>query len=347
MTSVHLQRRRRLRLSPPLLPPAPQITTIALDDADEGVPYSMDIETTGVCTSVLMVGDLPDGLTYTDNEDGTGTIAGTPTEDGTFALTFTASGPGGSDEAELNLTVNAPAFDPYSYTSMNANFGFRAGDVTLSGSDITVVANTGDGDLSVRPLNATTRPVWAADPAGNGKPGAVFDGSTDGMFLRDVADTTTRSLDSIINADVGWALTVFKVSAANINTDDATAINNDAIWKCAGDYAGVYARDTAGAGTLYGVNRDAGGHDVVSDAFTFDVTHVATWKHTGGNVSLQVDGGTPVSASSGNTANLTSQVRFFCGIGVFTAGVWQHYMADDVAPVDEADIVTGMGAYYP
>jgi len=54
-------------------------------------------------------GPLPAGVTFTDNGDGTATLGGTPTVDGSFALTITASNGVLPDATQtFTLTVNAP-----------------------------------------------------------------------------------------------------------------------------------------------------------------------------------------------------------------------------------------------
>jgi arabinogalactan endo-1,4-beta-galactosidase len=140
-------------------------------------PGSFTVRTNGVPTpSVTETGALPPGVTFTDNGDGTATIAGTPAPGpasvGTFPLTITASnglspdtqsftltvapvtGPpvtapvGGSVPATLSLSLGTPAsfgtFTPgvaQDYTaSMSANVISTAGDAALSVADPSSVA---------------------------------------------------------------------------------------------------------------------------------------------------------------------------------------------------------------
>ncbi len=59
----------------------------------EGVPNTFVVTVTGKPTPALtVVGDFPAGITFTDNGDGTGTLAGTPGANtvGTYAMVFTA-----------------------------------------------------------------------------------------------------------------------------------------------------------------------------------------------------------------------------------------------------------------
>ena len=94
---------RRSRPAPPV------ITTTVLPDADEGVAYSEQLAATGTVTSWSVVsGALPDGLTL---DAGTGEISGTPTTAEEAEFTVRATGPGGSDDQALSITVNAAALE--------------------------------------------------------------------------------------------------------------------------------------------------------------------------------------------------------------------------------------------
>ncbi len=64
----------------------------------------------GTVDHLTEIGDLPPGLTFTDNADGTATISGTPTSTGTFTLTLTAeNGTATVATQELGLTVSDSA----------------------------------------------------------------------------------------------------------------------------------------------------------------------------------------------------------------------------------------------
>ena len=77
---------------------APSITSAASATANMGAPFSFTVYATGEPAPALTeTGSLPSGLTFTDNGNGTATIAGTPAtgSGGTYPLTIeAANGPG-------------------------------------------------------------------------------------------------------------------------------------------------------------------------------------------------------------------------------------------------------------
>jgi hypothetical protein len=81
---------------------------------ERGAPGSFDLRTTGVPVPKLTVsaGDLPAGLTFTDNRDGTATIVGTPTAGGgTTTVSVTATNAAGSTDYTLTIVVqDMPVF---------------------------------------------------------------------------------------------------------------------------------------------------------------------------------------------------------------------------------------------
>jgi hypothetical protein len=88
------------------------ITSAASDTATAGSAFSFKVATSGTPTPTLgRAGSLPAGVTFTDNRDGTGTLAGTPTAAGSFPLTFTARNTAATTSQAFVLTVDrAPVF---------------------------------------------------------------------------------------------------------------------------------------------------------------------------------------------------------------------------------------------
>ena len=58
--------------------------------------------------SITPTGTLPSGLTFIDNHNGSGTLAGKPTSGGIFVISFVASNGSGSSSQSFTLTVNQP-----------------------------------------------------------------------------------------------------------------------------------------------------------------------------------------------------------------------------------------------
>ncbi|MGH9081812.1 MAG: Ig-like domain repeat protein, partial [Acidimicrobiales bacterium] len=109
---------------------APEFTSLASDTATfvAGDLSTYTFSATGEPTPALTctisgttcsVANLPAGLTFTDNGDGTATLAGTPTATGTTTLTVTASdGVGSSATSTLAVSVDTtPAFTGTSQTA--------------------------------------------------------------------------------------------------------------------------------------------------------------------------------------------------------------------------------------
>jgi N-acetylneuraminic acid mutarotase len=94
----------------PPAPAAPAITSAAAVTLTSGIAGSFTVTTNAYPVATLSeTGALPNGVTFTNNGNGTATLAGTPTASGIFHITITANN-GVSPNATQNftLTVNAP-----------------------------------------------------------------------------------------------------------------------------------------------------------------------------------------------------------------------------------------------
>ncbi len=95
--------------------------------------------------SIGVTGTLPPGLAFTDNHNGSGTLAGTPTTGGVYGITFVASNSGGSSSQSFTLTVNqAPGIS----SANNASFGVgTSGSFTVKTTGYPVPALSEAGAL--------------------------------------------------------------------------------------------------------------------------------------------------------------------------------------------------------
>ncbi len=93
---------------------APTITSAATTTFVAGTAGSFTVTTTGSPTPTLTVaGTLPGGVTFTNNGDGSATLAGTPAAAGTYGLTFTAANGVSPDFTQsFTLTVGPAAGVP-------------------------------------------------------------------------------------------------------------------------------------------------------------------------------------------------------------------------------------------
>ena len=88
---------------------APVITSASSTTFTVGAAGTFSVTTSGTPTpSITETGTLPSGVTFTDNGNGTGTLAGTPaTGTGkTYSITFKATSTVGSNTQNFTLTVN-------------------------------------------------------------------------------------------------------------------------------------------------------------------------------------------------------------------------------------------------
>ena len=90
---------------------APVLKNVTNQTAKTGTAYSKTITAVGTPTpAITETGPLPAGITFTDNGDGTATLAGTPAGNagGSYQITVTASNSLGSSSESFTLKVDQP-----------------------------------------------------------------------------------------------------------------------------------------------------------------------------------------------------------------------------------------------
>jgi hypothetical protein len=129
---------------------APAINSAASAIFSVGIPGSFTVTATGSPTpSLAESGALPTGVTFTDNHNGTGTLAGTPSVGGTFPITFTASNGVGSNAVQyFTLTVSGPTVT-ISPSSINFGTVYR---FSLLSKTVTIT-NTGTSKLTISKIS--------------------------------------------------------------------------------------------------------------------------------------------------------------------------------------------------
>jgi hypothetical protein len=124
MSPAGLPVARRATLSPSGAPPPAQQFAPGFQSANVfvftvGTPADATVQTTGKPTATLTASALAPGLTFTDNGDGTGSIAGTPTQAGNVATSVTATNVVSSVTQPIALAV-LPATTPPTFTTAPA-----------------------------------------------------------------------------------------------------------------------------------------------------------------------------------------------------------------------------------
>jgi VCBS repeat-containing protein len=207
---------------------APSITSINQATFQPGVAgTTFTVTTTGFPSASSMVisesGALPGGLTFTDNHDGTATIAGTATGSGTFPIVITASN-GVSPDATQNFTIklNQP---PAITSANNATFKVgQAGTFTVTSTGLPTATLSESGSL---PTGVTFTPHADGTATLAGTPAA----GTGGTFTivitatNAVAPDATQSFTLTVQqapAITSGNSTTFKVGAAGTFTVTTT-----------------------------------------------------------------------------------------------------------------------------
>jgi hypothetical protein len=161
---------------------APAFTSADSATAAVGTAFNFTVTTTGYPVPSFGWSNLPPGVTFTDNGDGTGTLSGTPTTAGTYAVALTAASAYGSAQQTLTITVTqAPAItsgDAVTFTAGSAGTftvtttGNPTAAITESGalpSGVTLVDNgNGTATLSGTPATGTDGSYPITISAANG-----------------------------------------------------------------------------------------------------------------------------------------------------------------------------------
>ena len=168
---------------------APAITSGASTTNTQGSSGSFTVTTTGSPAPALEeTGSLPGGVTFTDNGDGTATLAGTPTATGTFTISIAADNGVVPDAAKsFTLQVDGATAAPAITSGTSASFTIgSAGNflVTTTGNPTPTLSESGplptgvsftdNGDgtatLAGTPAGGTAGSYPFTIDAGNGVP---------------------------------------------------------------------------------------------------------------------------------------------------------------------------------
>ena len=205
-------------------PIAPAITSADAATFTVGTAGTLSVTSTGSPTAALSeTGALPSGVTFTDNGDGTATLAGTAAAgtQGSFPITITAANGVGSNATQsFTLTVNPAAVAPL-ITSANATT-FAAGS---AGSFTVTSTGTPTAALSVTSTPALPSGVAFTDKGnGTGALAGTPPAGSQGVYSLTVtasssAGTATQTFTLTVNS--GLAIT----SAASASATSGKAFS--------------------------------------------------------------------------------------------------------------------------
>ena len=122
---------------------APAFTSAASATAQKGSQFTFTITTSGYPAPSFGWSNIPPGLTFTDNGNGTATLSGTPTTPGSYAMPLSAASAYGTAQQTLTVTVqHAPEItSPGSATfTVGAQGTFT---VTTTGSPAAAITESG------------------------------------------------------------------------------------------------------------------------------------------------------------------------------------------------------------
>jgi uncharacterized repeat protein (TIGR01451 family) len=255
---------------------APAVTSATTASFQIGVAGSFTITTSGYPTPTIdLAGTLPSGVTFVDNGDGTGTLAGTPTASGSFGLTLTAdNGVGSPVPQSFTLTIlEAPAITSAATTNFTPDV-FSSFIVTTTGFPTPTLAIGG------ATLPAGVGFVDNGDGTGTlaGTPGAASAGSYAITFTATNASGSSPAQNFTLTVGTPPAITsassaIFTIGATGSFTVTATGFPTPTLTIGGASLpAGVTFTDNGdGTGTLAGT---PGAGTAGDSSITFTATNL-------------------------------------------------------------------------
>ena len=319
----------------PATPTAPAINSGGSAAFTVGTQGSFSVLTTGNPTaSISESGALPPGVSFTDNSDGTATLAGTPASgsSGSYPLTITAAnGVSPSATQSFALTVNPATAAPVITSAGATTFAAgRSGSFTVTATGIPAPA-----------LSATSTPAL---PSGvsftdNGGGTATLAGTppqgSQGSYLLTIKAASTAGTASqsfLLTINSGLAITSAATDTATAGSAfsfkvTTTGTPTPTLGRAGALPAGVrFADNGDGTGTLAGTPTATGSFPLTftarntaattSQAFVLIVgkapafTSAATFKETSGQAFTAVVSASGFPAPKLSSGNLPAGVSF-------------------------------------
>lgn len=239
---------------------APAITSVSADTETFGVAFSFPITTSGYPVPTLKkTGNLPAGVTYTDNGDGTGTVSGTPAKAaiGAYAITLTAKSSAGTLTQTFTLTITkAPSIKKIPTTTGRTGASLL---LSVTAAGFTVPSLSADGlpsGLNLVDHGDGTAAISGTPAADSGGSYAVTVTATNGLgsatqsFTLKINDAPEITSTSSTAATIGSAFS-FQVTATGFPvpklTKAGTLPKGIAFNAASGSFSGTPKANTAGS----------------------------------------------------------------------------------------------------
>ena len=272
---------------------APTVSSAATAAAEAGVAFSTMVTTTGAPAPALKEsGALPLGVTFTDNGDGTATLAGTPAagSGGSYPLTVTATNATGSAAQDFTLTVSQTPVVTSAATAAFATGTAGSYEVTTRGYPAPALTESGalPSGLSFKDNGNGTGSISGTAATVGSYPVTVTATNADGSGSAALTITVTRSTGPVLTSAAALTLTtgtagtftVTTTGSAPVTLTESGALPSGVAFKDDGDGTAILAgTPAAGTGGVYQLTltaRNAVGSTTQALALTVDQPPVFT-----------------------------------------------------------------------
>jgi LPXTG-motif cell wall-anchored protein len=272
---------------------APAVSSASGTTFATGASGSFSVTTTAgypAATTLSVTGPLPTGVAFTDNGDGTGTLAGTPAAEtgGTYFVTITAANELGSGTQSFELTVQQPtaitsatavdfAAGSWSSFTITTGSGYPTATTLEYSGDLPAgvsFVDNGDGTASLAgtPEFGTKGSYLLAITSSNGVPADAVQ-----AFTLRVTEPPTFTSDDAATFEVGSAESVTITTEAGVPDQAALTIAGTlpagVTFTDHGDGTGsISGTPAAGAGGVHVVTLSASNGTGTADSQTFELT---------------------------------------------------------------------------
>jgi alpha-tubulin suppressor-like RCC1 family protein len=288
---------------------APTITSTASATFTADTSSSFTITTTGNPTpAITESGSLPSGVTFTDNGDGTATIAGTPAAGGAFPISITASNGFSPDATQsFTLTVNqAPAISSTSSATFVAG---TAGSFTVAATGYPAPTLTETGALPGGvTFNAATGLLSGTPSAGTGGAYTITFTASNGVSPNATQSFTLTVNDFSFGSVSPLSISVGGSGSASVTVNSLGAFNSAVSLSVSGVPSGMSASFSSASITPAGGGSSSTTLNVSLGPGVTPATFNLTVTGTSGSLTHSTTLNVTVTADTSSTATVINQL---------------------------------------